>query len=407
MPKLLQICTSLNSGSIGRIAEDINNIAQKKGWDCYIAYSRNMGNKSYSKLIKIGNYKSILWHILLTRFFDMHGYGSKISTKKLIKQIYKIKPDIINLHNLHGYYLNIEILFNYLAEVDIPIVLTLHDCWAFTGHCVHFDFVGCEKWKTGCYNCPQKKMYPTSYIIDNSKNNYLLKKKLFNSINNLTIVPVSKWLEKLVKQSFLNKHKIKQIYNGIDTETFVPVDTFNLRQSLNLIDKFIILGVASVWEERKGLNDFIKLTKLLDNTFKIVLIGFNRKQLKTIPKNILGIQRTEDVNELVEWYSTADVFINPTWEDNFPTTNLEAMACGTPVITYNTGGSPESVDKNTGIVVEKGDLQGLVNAIKIIKEKGKQSYSKACRDRVEKFYNKNDRFLDYINLYELMLKQTH
>ena len=400
--KILQINSVVNTGSTGRIAEDIGKTSILAGWKSYIAYGRN-NCQSKSELIKIGNKWDIKRHGFETRLFDRHGLASINATKKLIKQIDYIEPNIIQLHNLHGYYLNIEVLLRYLQSSKIPIVWTLHDCWSVTGHCSYFTYVECEKWKSQCNNCPQKKNYPASWFIDRSKKNFHLKKELFSSLTNLTLVPVSKWLSEIVKESFLQKYPTKVIHNGIDIKVFKPALGMNFRLKHNLQDKFILLGVANIWESRKGLKDFIELSKLLNNQYQIVLVGLNRKQIDQIPDNIIGIERTESVEELVELYTNSDVFVNPTYEDNFPTTNLESLSCGTPVITYKTGGSPEAIDESTGIVVEQGNINKLVNAINQIKSNGKQYYSDACVGRAHRLYKKEDRYKEYIDLYESLL----
>jgi len=399
---LLQINTVANSGSHGKIAEAIGNMVMEQGWDSFIAYGRRP-RASKSKLIKIGTKWGIGWHVLQTRLFDRHGLASRRATKNLIKRIKSIQPDIIHLHNIHGYYLNIEILFAYLSNANIPVVWTLHDCWSFTGHCSHFDFIGCDRWKTGCFECPQKIRYPKSILLDRSKKNYLQKMKFFTSIPYLTVVPVSHWLENVVKQSFLQKTTIRVIYNGIDTTMFVPLDAHEMKSALRLEGKFIILGVASVWDDRKGLNDFIRLSQLLDSQYQIVLVGLTQQQKQTLPSTILGISKTENIRQLVQYYSAADIFLNPTLEDTFPTTNLEALACGTPVVTYRTGGSPEAIDSSTGMVVDKGDMDGLINAIQQIFLKGKSFYSSACRARAVQLFSKEDRFKEYMDLYQELL----
>lgn len=401
--KLLQINSVVNTGSTGRISEEIGQSAISEGWESYIAYGRN-GRPSKSKLIKIGSNIDVYLHVLKNRLFDSHGLGSKIATKKLIREIEKINPDIIHFHNLHGYYLNLEILFNYLTNKNIPIVWTLHDCWSFTGHCSHFAFVGCNRWQTGCFNCPQKSSYPSSIFLDQSKRNYNLKKELFNSISNLTLVPVSNWLGNIVQQSFLSRYQVKVLHNGVDLNSFSHKKSRNIIKELNLNNFFIILGVANIWDKMKGLDDFTELNKKLDDNEKIVLVGLSKKQIKELPQNIIGIERTESIEELAELYSSANVFINPTWEDNFPTTNLEALACGTPVITYNTGGSPEAIDEQTGFVVNQGDINGLIKNIKIIQQKGKEYYREACLNRAAKLYNNKDRYREYIDLYKELVK---
>ena len=242
------------------------------------------------------------------------------------------------------------------------------------------------------------------FFLDRSTQNFNLKKELFTGVHNLTLVPVSQWLANLLRQSFLKNLPIQVINNGIDIETFKPVPSNNLRFKFKLQSKFIIIGVANIWSERKGLKDIIELSSKLDANYQIILVGLSKKQIKTLPGNIIGIERTESVNELAEFYAASDVFINPTWEDNFPTTNIEALACGIPVITYNTGGSIESISKETGIIVEKGNIDDLFEAIRIIKNKGKYYYSKTCTERARMLYNKNDRFKAYFDLYDTILK---
>lgn len=402
MKKLLQINTVVNSGSTGRIAEELGKIAIEKGWKSYIAYGRNK-RPSQSKIIRVGNTFTIALHVFVTRIFDRHGLASYWSTKSLIKKIKYIKPSIIHLSNLHGYYINIDQLFNYLSKTDIPIVWTLYDCWALTGHCSYFDYANCDKWKTQCFNCPQKNNYPRSYVIDRSKKNYLLKKELFNKVKNLTILTNSNWLANIVKQSFLNKYPINVINSGIDLRVFNPKAITAPKFKSLLKDKFKILGVANKWEPRKGLPDFISLSKIIDKDTIIILVGISGNQIKNLTNNIITIPKTENTDELAQLYTLADVFLNPTWEDNFPTTNLEALACGTPVITFNTGGSPEALDEKTGIVVEKGDIVELNNAVKEIQSRGKDFYSETCIARAKKYYDKNDRYPDYIQLYNSLL----
>ncbi len=281
---------------------------------------------------------------------------------------------------------------------------TLHDCWSITGHCTHFSYVGCEKWRTKCYSCPQKNEYPASLFIDRSEKNYILKNELFNSLSNLTLVPVSQWLSDILKDSFLQKYPSSVINNGINTSVFKPTGNNEFRERYGLQNKFILLGVAGIWSQRKGLEDFIELSKTLGADYQIILVGLTRKQKDQLPVEILGIERTESVEELAELYASSDVYINTTYEDTFPTTNLESLACGTPVITYNTGGSPESIDESTGIVVEQGNISKLVEAIRVIKDNGKQYYSDACVNRVNRLYKKEDRYKEYIDLYESLIK---
>ena len=395
--RILQINTVVNSGSTGRIAEDIGNVLMMNGHESYIAYGR--GNRpSKSKLITIGKKKDIYLHVLKTLIFDRHGFGSTTATRKLIENIEQIKPDVIGLHNLHGYYLNIEVLFSYLAKKRIPVLWTLFDCWGFTGHCSYFDDIQCRKWENGCYECPKKKSYPSSYIFDNSQRNFFNKEKLFNSLEKMELVVHSKWLENIVNKSFLNKWPIHTFPTGINIDVFRHTDGV-MKQKLSLKNKKVILGCASIWSKRKGLKDFISLNSFMAEDFVLVLVGLSEEQRRSLPANMIGIEKTESIKELAELYSAADVFVNPTHQDNFPTTNIESLACGTPVITYNTGGSPEAIDKQTGVVVNQGDIKGLATAIRQVVEKGKAYYAPYCRKRAEKYYNKDLRYLNYQSLY--------
>lgn len=388
--KLLQLNTTVNSGSTGRIAEGIGRVAITCGYQSVIAFGR--GNRpSKSELIRIGNSFDVSWHGIYTLLTDRHGFASVKATKQLIRRIEKMQPDVIGLHNLHGYYLNIKILFNYLSQVNIPVFWTLFDCWAFTGHCTYYDNVDCKKWKTECKECPKTNYYPASYVLDQSKRNFKDKNFLFHLPEQLHLIVHSKWLQSQVKKSFLSDLPLHQIYNGTDLQVFKPKE---------VKEEKLILGVASTWDLRKGLQDFIALRKRLSDTYKIVLIGLSKKQINDLPSGIKGLERTESIQELAQWYSKASVFLNPTYQDNFPTTNIEALACGTPVITYDTGGSPEAIDANTGRVVKKGDLKGVIRAIKHFTIQDRATLQKLCRIRAEQHFDQEERYQEYLSLFE-------
>lgn len=395
--KLLQINVTANWGSTGRIAEDIGKTAISKGWESWIAYGQR-ANESCSHLIRIGSKSDIIAHGVQSRLFDRHGLASKQATLKFIKTIKDIKPDIIHLHNIHGYYLHYPLLFDFLKEYGRPVVWTLHDCWAFTGHCAYYDYISCDKWKSGCQSCPQIGSYPASLFLDRSNFNFEKKKEAFSGLDNLTLVPVSEWLDGELKQSFLKNYPSLTIHNGIDMDVFKPYNSPHIPN-----DKKQLLGVASVWEKRKGLPEFFKLRKLLPDNFEITIVGLNKNQIKSLPDGIKGIHRTENLNQLVELYYHADVFVNPTFEDNFPTSNLEALACGTPVVTYATGGSPEAIDSNTGLVVAKGDVEGLKTAIFEITSSSEKFKSRLCRERAVTLFNKKERYEEYMELYDKLL----
>lgn len=398
--RIMQINSVCGYGSTGKIATDLYEILEENGHECLIAYGRGNAPKGI-KSIKIGSTFDEYVHVAKTRLLDKHGFASTNATKEFIKKAKEYDPDVIHLHNIHGYYINIELLFNYLKEANKPVVWTLHDCWAFTGHCAYFDRVGCDKWKTGCYDCPQKNEYPKSILVDNSKYNFKRKKELFSDIKNLTIVTPSKWLANLVEESYLQEYNIKIINNGIDLNLFSPKDKSIFRKKYTLEDKFLILGVASVWDERKGLEHFLELSKLIDNDSRVILVGIDDKQLKSLPKNIIGIKRTNSIEELAEIYSAADIFVNPTLEDNFPTTNLEALACGTPVISFNTGGSIESIDNSCGIIVKENSTDSLLESIKNCKN-NKFSIN-SCSQRAQ-LYEKHDKFNMYLRIYNEVLR---
>lgn len=395
MPKILQINITANWGSTGKIAESIGMAALSKGWESYIAYGR-WANTSSSRLIKVGNSLNKYLHFAEQRIFDNEGLCSRRATRDLISQIDEIKPDIVQLHNIHDHYLNYRLLFEYLNQTDIKVVWTFHDCWAFTGHCFHFVTAGCEKWKSECSECPMKNVFPKT-VLDCSKKNYELKKRLFSECKNLTIVPCSDWMASFVRHSFLKEKKIEVIKNGIDLTVFKP------SKQRTADGKFCILAVSNVWNQEKGLYDIYRLRSLLTSEYLITVVGLSKKQLKALPTGITGIKRTQNAQELVNLYSLANVLINPTYADTFPTVNLEALACGTPVITYKTGGSPEAIDDKTGLVVSQGDVEKMAIAIRDICSKDRATLVKDCRERAEKEFDKNKCFEKYLHVYESLL----
>lgn len=387
---LLQINVTANWGSTGKIAEQIGQCAISHGWDSYIAYGR-WYNPSQSHLIKIGNKLDMYQHYAEQRILDNEGLCSRRATKEFIKRINEIKPDVIQLHNIHDHYLNYRLLFEYLNKTDIKVVWTFHDCWAFTGHCFHFITKGCERWKSGCFDCPLQHEYPKTFF-DRSRKNYTMKKNLFGANNNLTIIACSEWIANFVRQSFLKDKPIYVINNGVDLNVFKDSESLDTNKK-----SFHVLAVSNVWNKDKGFDDILKLREILSNEYEITIVGVTKQQLNSLPQGIVGIERTQNVHELVALYSKVDVFINPTYADNFPTVNLEALACGTPVITYRTGGSPEALDEKTGVVVEQGDINGLAVAIQKMKENPLSSAD--CRKRAEDYFEKDKCFEKYIELY--------
>ena len=405
--KILQINTVAVNGSTGSIADGIGEAIIRRGHSSYIAFGRNniSLNASKSNLIKIGNNLSVAEHVLETRLLDRHGLASRCATHKFIRQIDALKPDIIHLHNIHGNYINYNILFEYLAKANIPIVWTLHDCWAFTGHCVHFVAKNCDKWRNGCYSCPRLGSYPKSYFADRSRTNYENKKKAFTSVKNMTLVPVSNWLGKVCSESFLGNYPIHVIHNGIDTDIFSPrinVST-KIRNKYGLGNRFVVLGVATGWSNENGLYDFIELRKRLDSDYVIVLVGVTKRIKSILPEGIIGIYRTDSKEELAELYSTADIFINGSFEETFGLVTAESMACGTPVIVYNSTACPEIVTDNTGYVIPIGDIEAMKRAIEYQRQlpfEVKAFQSESCSKLIRNRYDRREKYDEYVALYE-------
>ena len=390
--KVLQINTFGNL-STGKIAVDIYRTLRAHGSEGAVAFARNEVPGDVPSF-KIGNPLSVYTDGVFTRLTDKAGHYSKGATEKLIKQIKEYDPDIIHLHNLHGYYINVPMLFDYLKDAGKPVVWTLHDCWAYTGHCCYYSMAGCEKWKThGCSKCPQKKAYPASIFKDNSSKNFSEKNQMFHSVKNLHLVCVSKWLDNELKASFLKDIPSRVIYNGIDTSVFKP-SSGNFRIKYNVGDKRIVLGVASTWDTRKGLADFIELSKILDERYKIVLVGLNDKQKASLPDNMIGIGRTDGPKELAGIYSASNVLFNASVEETFGLPNVESLACGTPVVAYNCTGIPETMTENDGYIVEPHDLKTVALKIGEICDAGKRIEVSSFRFPKDKTYEA------YMKLYE-------
>ena len=399
--KIVEINMFVN-GSTGKIMLNVAKRARECG-HIVKTYSTHVFSVKYKKLPKApdgheyyGNYLDNALHFILVHFFGKNGTHSIYSTWNLLRDIKIFNPDVLHLHNLHGCCINLPMLFRYIKKRKVKVIWTLHDCWAFTGHCAYYDLKKCEKWKTGCVDCSSHLDYPKSKK-DTSVWQYAHKKEWFNGVENMTIVTPSKWLANQVEKSFLSNYPVRVINNGIDLDVFKPTDS-DLREKYELTDKKVLLFVADAWGARKGFDDVVKLSSMLSNEYKMVMIGLSDQQKADIPENILGLLRTESVEELVKWYSLADVFVNTTMEENFPTVNMEALACGTPVITYKTGGSAEIIDATCGVAVTKGDIDSLLK--EIIRVCNEAPFTAdACVDRAKQF-NMNDRFDEYVELYQ-------
>lgn len=389
---------SVPYGSTGRIMFQIADTVESIGGTAYTSasFTKSRGEQFPDTYYRIGSAVGKTEHIILAKLTGRHGCYSHFATYKLIQKIKQVKPDVIHLHNIHGWYLNWKMLFDYLKRAKIPVVWTLHDCWAFTGHCPYFMAIGCEKWKTGCHDCSLYKSYPGCFL-DDSKKQYALKKQCFTGVPDLTIVTPSQWLADLVKQSYLKDYDTVVINNGVDLTKFKP-RTSDFREKYGLENKIILLGVAFDWSPRKGIDDFKKLADDLPEEYAIVLVGVSDIVASTLPERIISIACTQNQKELAEIYSAVDIFVNPTLEDNFPTVNIEALACGTPVITYQTGGSPESLTEKCGRVVPYKNYEALKNTISEMKN-AKPAMSNACAERA-KLYERNNAYQKYVMLYK-------
>lgn len=393
-------------GSTGKIMMGIAEVARAQGHEVMCASPITTTNRDAGEdcgYYRIGTFNSRRVNVALARITGFNGCFAWFETYKLLKKIDEFKPDIIHLHNLHDSYINLPMLFSYIKKHNVPTVWTLHDCWSFTGQCPHFTIAKCDRWKAGCHNCPQYKEYPAS-LYDNTKKMWQLKKKWFTGVKNMTIVTPSEWLAGLAKESYLKEYRIQVINNGIDLDVFKPTHS-NFREQYGIPgDKYIVLGVSFAWGYRKGLDCFAEMAEKLGDKYQIVLVGTDGEIDKKLPHNIISIHRTQNQKELAEVYSAADVFVMPTREENYPTVNMEAIACGTPVVTFDTGGSPEMLDDKTGIVVEANDIEATKKAIKDICEK------KKCNDEeyivaYSKNFDMKKRFAEYIELYANVLEE--
>lgn len=465
--KIILVNTVCGRGSVGRITADLYETAVRNGAQVAVAYGRGTAAGNITSF-KIGRKADFYRHVCRNFFCGEAGFGSAGQTKRFLDYLEREKPDILHLHNLHGFYLQIELLFEYIKKKQIPVVWTLHDCWPFTGHCAYYDKNGCLLWQEGCGKCRyHAKAYPYALFKDNAAQGFLRKKAAFTGAGRLVLVTPSEWLAGEVKKSFLKDYPVEVIPNGVDRNVFCPAVragenakerradlTGEKTENLSLKQpggrRFTILGVANIWEERKGLSFFEELARTLPDYYRIRLIGLSDRQKKALQKQfpaerLLAQGRTDSIEELADAYREADVFVNPTLEDNFPTANLEALSCGTPVVTFQTGGSPETIGilpedkldfaKNRmqetacGVCVGKGNGQALAEAVRRVCEYGRRECSaeyaagerwqnilqkagktdeklfraSSCLAQAEN-YEKNEQYDKYFALYERLVK---
>lgn len=396
--KVLNINAVYGAGSTGVIVHDIHKLLLKNGVESYVAYST-----SYSKRVEngyqIGGKIGKKLHAFLCRINGKQAYFSRHSTKKFIRYIEKINPDIVNLHNLHSNYINLNMFLKHLAEKDIKTVVTLHDCWFFTGGCFHYTNEGCFKWKEACGNCPKKKKDTPAFLFDCSAKILKDRKTCFGAFKNLTAVGVSDWITNESKTIF--KEAIT-IHNGVDTETFSDVQS-DIRKSLNIEGKFVILGPASKWLASHNMEALKTLRNSFSSDTEIILFGCPSGA--NLPQGVRGISFIRDAEKLAEVYSSADVFANVTREDSLPTINLEAQSAGTPVVTYDATGAKETVNGECGFSVETGNIEEMIEKIRFIKEKGRDFFKEDCRNWILAEYDREKNYLKYLELYRKLAEE--
>ena len=408
---LVEINTVVNN-STGRIMHDIQREADISGMETLSIVGRR---HVYTDVpcVKFGNALSFWIHVIWTTLTDRHGLEpvlSVIYTRKMVRRIREANPDIIHLHNIHGYYLHYPTLMKYLAyEYKGKIIWTFHDLWPITGHCAYYSAVNCDKWMTGCNHCPNKKRYPVSLGLDGSRKNYETKKELFTLLSNLTITVPSEWMASQVKQSFMGKYPVEVIHNGIDTAVFdhnrliadLDIESNKCADETAWSDKKILLSVASIWDERKGLKDLVALSDKLSDDYVMVIVGLSKHQISRLPKGVIGITRTENIEELVSLYSRAHIFINPSLEESFSLVTVEALSCGCPCIVLDTSAVAELVNDDNGVVLHSHKPEDYLDAIKSIENRG---YSRESVRATALKYDNKYMLEGYMRLYGEVLR---
>lgn len=405
--KVAQINAVCGYGSTGSICMGISREARKQGIENVIFYG--IGNTDYADAVRFGSQLNVKTHQVLTRVFGHHGFYSQAATIKLIKMLEAYDPDLVHLHNIHGHYINVKILFHYLKQKQIPVIWTFHDCWPITGHCTHFDYVHCERWKTGCYGCFQLREYPVTYFHDPSPKNWKLKKDIFTSLDNLTVVSVSDWLVEVTKKSFFSAFPILRIYNGVDLSIFCIKNANDLRMRFQVEEKFVILGMAGKWLDERNNPVFHTIMENMEEDMVVILLGIYGKEakIKTYGNRIISLPTVTSRELMADYYNMADVFVNLSYEDTFGLVNAEALACGTPVIVFDSTACAEVPGKygECGEVQRVAEKKNIFEKITEVKRKGKASYQAACRRRAEQLFSDQQCYQEYITLYQNVLKR--
>ncbi len=398
---ILQINANYGYGSTGLIVEDIGKMLVRHGHKAFFAYQNT--NKNINNGYRMGNKIDWKLHALFSRLFGRQGYYSSLPTKKLIKYIDKISPDVVHLHNLHSNYVHLNKLLEHLAISDIPTVITMHDCWYFTGKCFHYVDAHCNRFITGCGDCPKKNAPPKSLLFDCSAPVLADRKKYISAIPRLEIVGCSDWICNEAQKGILNSYKITTIHNGVDTDVFKPYDSVLLKKEQGFIDKYVVMGMANKWMLPSNRDALEKVVASLDKNTVLMIVGCTSAQidmLKRLSENVVGIGFIFDRHKLAQYYSMADVFVNITHADTLPTVNMESICCGTPVITYDSCGSTELVFEGCGIIVKENDTDALVYAI----QKSKNMNFSQCADIGKKAYDKNFCYAKYLDVYSEVQK---
>lgn len=395
--RVFQLNTFCGVKSTGRIAAEIAKLVKQDGGECRIGYGvPGISPDSEPFAYRIGTPVERKLHGAMRKLLDAEGCGSVLGTRQLIREMRAFTPELIHLHNLHGCYLNLPMLFDELARMNKPVIWTLHDCWPFTGHCAYFDYVGCDHWQSQCHDCPQKASYPTCIGLSRARQNFEQKKRMFTQLQNLTFVAPCRWMTQPLSRSFLNRYPVQVIPNGVNLTVFKPVDS-DLRMRYGIGEKKIVLSVASEWDERKGLRYLLEARQKMGPEYCFVVIGLSEQHVTDLPDGMIGLTHTANADELAAWYTAADCLANPTMEDNMPMVNLEALACGTPVAVFATGGCPEAVGE-CGRVIPQGDVDALCEAILQLCQM-KPALRSLCLTRARDFDSRKT-FQSYLELYK-------
>ncbi len=388
------------TGSHGRLMDDLRRASEAAGFETMLAVGR--GADGHDRAVPIGTRRDVRLHGLLTRAFDAHGRGSRRATEAFVDALRLFRPDLLHMHNLHGYYLHIETLFRYIRESRVPTVWTLHDAWALTGHCSHYMRVGCDRWRTCCHGCPQKREYPASLWLDASRRNYQVKRSAYQHQPNLTVVSPAQWLFDALEASILRDARRVLIPNGIDLSLFSPARDETMRARYGVAPgQAMLLAVAAPFDERKGFSDALRIAESVGGRVRLVMVGLTDRQLRGLPAHVTGIRRTDGPEALVALYGEADCLVNPTYEDTYPTVNMEAIACGTPVAAYRVGGCADQIDGTVGAAVTPGDFRALADAAMTL-ARAKPRVTAACRARAEQYFDRRHAIASYIALYREM-----